>query len=73
MSLLTDPTGALERDTYVSLNLGRLAREQPQQPGARPLSHLSVLVPAPTVLETELSATRFTRELACQHEPLIAR
>lgn len=72
MSLLTDPTGALERDTCISLNLRRLAREQPQQPRARPLGHLAVLVRTPAVQATELGATRLARELARQHEPLIA-
>lgn len=59
--------------TFVSLGLRRLARKQPQQPHARALGHLAVLVRAPTVLATELGATRLARELVRKYEPLIAR
>lgn len=72
MSLLTNPTSPRKRDTCISLGLRRLAHVQSQQPCARSLSNLAVLLLAPTVLVTELGTTSLTRELACQHEPLIA-
>jgi hypothetical protein len=72
VSLLTDPTSTRKRDTCVSFGLRRLVHVQPQQPCAPPLGHLAVLLFAPTVLATELGAT-LAHELACQHEPLIAR
>jgi hypothetical protein len=72
MSLLTDPTSTLERDTCLRLKLSRLVGKPPQQPCASPLGDLAVLVLAPAVLATELGAT-LACELACQHEPLIAR
>ncbi len=73
MSLLTVPTSTRKRDTcVVCLGLFRLVHVQPQQPCARPLGHLAVLLLAPTAVATELGAT-LARELTCQHEPLIAR
>src|ERR1700729_847708 len=72
LSLLTDPTNTRKRDMCVSLGLRRLVHVQRQQPCARPLGHLAVLLLAPTVLATKLGAT-LAHELACQHELLIAR
>jgi hypothetical protein len=69
VSLLTDPTATRKRDTCVSLGPIHVQR---QQPCARSLGDLAVLLPAPTVLTTELGAT-LALQLACQHEPLIAR
>ncbi len=71
MSLLTDPTSAGERDT-VSERARAVVCEQRQQPRARPLAHLAVLLGAPAVDATELGATRLTGKLACEHEPLVA-
>jgi hypothetical protein len=72
VSLLTDPTSALEWDTCVCLELSRLVRKPLQQPCARSLGDLAVLVSTPTVPATKRGAT-LACELACQHEPLIAR
>jgi hypothetical protein len=71
VSLLTSPTRARKRDTPIRGDRGRLAIEQPHQARTGALSHLAVLLVAPSVHATELHAIHLTRELTREHQFLI--